>query len=1154
MGKSKRRAVALAFFLMAAAVVWSPAAQASFVAFETGQTRPLALSPDGTRLFAINTPDNRLEIFDVAGGTLLHSESVPVGLEPIAVAARSNSEVWVVNHLSDSVSIVDVGATPARVVRTLLVGDEPRDIVIANGTAGERVMITTARRGQNAIDHSTAPVDPLLINPGVGRALVWVFDPDNLGGNLEGDPVNVVALFGDTPRALTVSADGNSVFASVFHSGNQTTAIFEGVVAGGGGLPPPTTNFEGISGPNTGLILKFNPTSGNWEDELGRDWNSAVPFTLPDLDVFEISTETGALLNTFESVGTINFNMVTNPVSGKVYVSNTEAVNEVRFEGPGIFAASFKPPGEPATVRGHLHESRITVLDGANVLPRHLNKHIDYDVHPSPPGVKNNSLATPLDMAVTADGSTLYVAAFGSSKVGVFDTAQLENDTFVPSSASHINVSGGGPSGVVLDEANDRLYVFTRFDNSISVIDTNTNSELHHLPVYNPEPANIVDGRPVLYDAFNTSSNGEASCSSCHVFGDLDSLAWDLGNPDEEELNNPNPFRVGTGADFHPMKGPMTTQSLRGMANHGPMHWRGDRTGGNDPGGDALDELEAFLKFNPAFGGLVGLGDPPNDEIPPADMLAFANFILDVAYPPNPIRALDNSQSNAMGTSILPGRDLYNGRVTDIVLNCNGCHTLNQAQGFFGGDGFSSIEGEPQEFKIAHLRNAYQKLGMFSLPGPQIRGFGFLHDGSVDTIFTFLGASVFSLNDQEQRDLEAFIHAFDTTFAPIVGQQITLDDSNGATVGPRIDMMIQRASTAFPLVGMPGVAECDLVAKATIAGEARSALFRPVIGNPGAGVFETDVALDPDLTDAQLRALAATPGQQITYTCAPPGTGERVGLDRDEDGFYDTDETRAGSDPADPGSIPGAPTFTPTATWTFSFTPTPTATPAGTSTATFTPTPDGTSTVTSTPTLTSTATPSATPSVPATFTSTPGAGPCPSGISIDRTLLKVAKNDNPAGDEKLTAKGEFVVSNLTPAIDPLANGFTIHILDASNNTLVTRFVPPGASPGGGVPGWKANKAGTRWTFKDRDDALGLGISKVVVKDLSKRTPGLFKVVVKGKNANFQVMQEDLELVLTLGGAAQQAANQCATRDFNPSSGPDPSCELKGTGNRTLKCK
>jgi hypothetical protein len=27
-------------------------------------------------------------------------------------------------------------------------------------------------------------------------------------------------------------------------------------------------------------------------------------------------------------------------------------------------------------VRGHLHEARITVIDGDQVLPRHLNKHI----------------------------------------------------------------------------------------------------------------------------------------------------------------------------------------------------------------------------------------------------------------------------------------------------------------------------------------------------------------------------------------------------------------------------------------------------------------------------------------------------------------------------------------------------------------------------------------------------------------------------------------------------------------------------------------------------------------------------------------------------------------------------------------------------------
>ena len=77
-------------------------------------------------------------------------------------------------------------------------------------------------------------------------------------------------------------------------------------------------------------------------------------------------------------------------------------------------------------------------------------------------------------MAVTGNGATLYVAALGSDKIGVFSTAQLETDTFVPSAASHIPVSGGGPTGLVLDEARGQLYVLTRFDNAISIVDTAT--------------------------------------------------------------------------------------------------------------------------------------------------------------------------------------------------------------------------------------------------------------------------------------------------------------------------------------------------------------------------------------------------------------------------------------------------------------------------------------------------------------------------------------------------------------------------------------------------------------------------------------------------------------------------------------------------------
>ena len=115
-----RRRLAVLSLLIASCVAAVPAyAVERFTLFESGQVRPLALSPDGGHLFAVNTPDDRLEIFSVSGGGLTHVSSVPVGLEPVAVEARSDSEVWVVNTLSDSVSVVDVSdPTMPRVVRT----------------------------------------------------------------------------------------------------------------------------------------------------------------------------------------------------------------------------------------------------------------------------------------------------------------------------------------------------------------------------------------------------------------------------------------------------------------------------------------------------------------------------------------------------------------------------------------------------------------------------------------------------------------------------------------------------------------------------------------------------------------------------------------------------------------------------------------------------------------------------------------------------------------------------------------------------------------------------------------------------------------------------------------------------------------------------
>lgn len=930
---------------LAAILLWPAFAWAQspdFITFESGHVRPLAMSADGTKLFAVNTPNNSLEVFSITAAGLSLQARIPVGLEPVAVAARSATEVWVVNHLSDSISVVTLSGTP-RVTRTLLVGDEPRDIVFAG--SNNYAFITTAHRGQHRTHPSIASVpgagDPQLTTPSVPRADVWVFNPTSLGNSVGGTPVRIVSLFGDTPRALAVSPDRSTVYAAILSSGNQTAPVNQEAVCDGfitflpcitledepplfnninpGGLPGPRTNVEGKLAPEVGLIVKFNKATNRWEDTLGRNWNNAVRYRLPDKDVFAIDANSLAQKAFYTGVGTTLFNMVANPTNGKLYVSNSDAQNLTRFEGPGEAGGS--------TVQGNLAQMRITVISGNTVAPRHLNKHIDYSRLANQSGfdptVKNHSLSTPLDMVVSSDGSKLYVAAFGSSKIGVFNTAQLENDSFNPrtASASYISVSGGGPSGLVLDEARNRLYVMTRFDNSVKAINLASSAQIANVALPNPEPASVVQGRRFLYDANFSSANGEASCASCHIFGDKDELAWDLGNPDDVVTSNPVPKRLasvleigifqlittfpgalinGTGNpnEFHPMKGPMTTQTLRGMVNAGAMHWRGDRANGffgvDTRTAPPFDSELSFMNFIVAFEGLLGRANLPTRS----QMQQFTDFQLQVQLPPNPIRNLDNSltPSQAAGAAFYFGDRRSDGTTTsaDSGFNCNGCHVVNSAEGFFGTDGRASFEGITQIFKIPHLRNIYTKIGMFGFPdarffdlpesgnmGDQVRGFGLTNDGVVDTVERFLSAIVFRRDligsgvgipdAQTLKDLEAYVLAFDTDLAPIVGQQVTLTNTNASAVNPRIDLLLARARTAFTSKILGGrVSECDVVAKVAFGGrihgyfyDATSASWAPDDGSA-------------NISDATLRSLAATTGQEVTYTAVPPGSGQRI--------------------------------------------------------------------------------------------------------------------------------------------------------------------------------------------------------------------------------------------------------------------------------------
>ena len=941
-----RAAVLLLLFIMTSVAV----AQVDFVAFESGHVRPVALSPDGSQLFAVNTPDNTLEIFDVGAGGLTFAASVPVGMEPVAVAARNDDEIWVVNHLSDSISIVDVSGAVPIVERTLLVGDEPRDIVFA-GAGGNRAFISTAHRGQHRTHASISgvfggsnPADPRLLTPGIDRADVWVFDATSLGTTIGGTPVDVLTFFADSPRAL--ATDGTTVYVAAFMSGNQTTTINETVVPDGfsdagpsggapGGVPGPSDNVFGDPAPETGVIVKFNGV--NWLDSLGRSWSSLVNFHLPDNDVFTVNANTLAKGTVYDSVGTVLFNMAVNPSSGKVYVTNIDSPNEVRFEGAGDHVGS--------TVQGRLSLARVTILDptGPSQDVQHLNQHIDYtDLHTD--GGANHaainaqiqhSLATPLQPTISSDGNDIYIPAMGSSKIGVFTRTELEDASFEANfdptveSAAYLTTTGGGPTGLALDETNNRLYVMTRFNNAIEVIDlvSSTTSAVHSL--HNPEPSAVVDGRPFLYDATLTSGNGEASCSSCHIFGDVDALSWNLGNPDEGVLTNnqpqPDPFLefLNPTVPFHPMKGPMTTQTLRGLSTHGAMHHRGDRVDGFfgiDPCTEAgyaeanstnapCNEVHAFKNFITAFEGLIG----KEGTITTAQMQQFADFILQVQLPPNPVRNLDSSLTASQqdgsnvffscGAGAIECAPL-DPNATDTVEDCDGCHTLDPLNGFFGSGGEASFQGQPQHMKVPHLRNVYAKVGMFSAAGNQVRGTGLLHDGSVDTVPSFLSSPIFTLNLAEETDLAEFMFAFDSDIAPIVGQQVTISPINFAVadVNTRIDLFNARAATVFNSKVLGGVVtECDVIVKTVVGGVEKGYLRQ------SDGLYLPDDNT-PTITEASLRAMADPLGDALTltYTAVPPGAGKRMGVDRDQDLLLNGVESNSGTfvDANDTGTSP----------------------------------------------------------------------------------------------------------------------------------------------------------------------------------------------------------------------------------------------------------
>ncbi len=266
--------------LVFACVLAIPRLEAAFTHFEARHCHPIEQTPDGNLLLAVNAPEGRLSVFSTAPGMDLPKliAEIPVGLEPVSVRALSNAEAWVVNEVSDSVSIVDL--VQGKVVATLAVGDEPADVVFSGGKA----FVSCARQNR------------ILVIDTASRATF-----------------SMIPLEGMFPRSLALSPDGSRLYAGFLLSGNNTTTLhFRDAPA-----PPAPTDPALPVAPQVALIVP--------------DSDPRISYDVLDHDIAEIDTTTFTVLSYRENIGTNIFSLDCAP-DGRIWAGATEARNLIRFE------------------------------------------------------------------------------------------------------------------------------------------------------------------------------------------------------------------------------------------------------------------------------------------------------------------------------------------------------------------------------------------------------------------------------------------------------------------------------------------------------------------------------------------------------------------------------------------------------------------------------------------------------------------------------------------------------------------------------------------------------------------------------------------------------------------------------------------------------
>ena len=567
-------------------------------AFMSPHFSPIVISED--KVFVANTPCDTIEVLDAKSGGLVRR--IPVGLDPVSLAIRPDGrELWVSNHVSDSVSVVDLDPSKRTFMHVVATVqdidpaskatrfDEPMGIAFASNS--KAYVALSSENKIAVVDVATRKVTKSL-------------------------PIRA-----QDPRAIMVRND--RLYVIPFESNNKTQ------LSGGYKIDGKLVTFNA----HEHSIANNNVLS------LGHVTDIVKHPLVPDRDLFVFDVKTDKLIETVDTLGTLLYGMTVDS-KGTVFVAQTDARNDANGLA-GTKKHGLKELGNRAFLN---QVTRVRFEGGEARKPEFLN------LEPLPPEnpADGMALATPFAIEVSGDDSTLFVSAAGSDKVFSMDAKSGKV-------LGRVKV-GAVPRGIALSPAPGgkpkRAWVLNAVGNSLSVLDVSNPRSLRvvrTIPLEDPTHPDFKAGR-IAFNNADFSSTKSFSCASCHPDGHTDQLLWVLKTP------------IVTGGN---QIMPRSTMPVRGLRDTAPFHWDGipgDPYGGInsaslrkpvEPNSDPNDPVSATRHL--VDGGLASTmkleeDDSTNDEGQAGLMNSkerdlLSKFLLGVTYPPAQRRAYDNELS-----------------------------------------------------------------------------------------------------------------------------------------------------------------------------------------------------------------------------------------------------------------------------------------------------------------------------------------------------------------------------------------------------------------------------------------------------------------------------------------------------------------------------